>query len=112
MTFLYYLYRNAICQMLFLAGQQGRTVTSYCKGAARQNPSRRNFRPAGGADRENRNPQAEACATCHGLLGPVGAVEGAILDGLAEMARLQIFRSVQVGDRARDFEDAVVGAGG
>jgi hypothetical protein len=33
------------------------------------------------------------------------------LDGFAEMARLQIFRVIQVGNRARDFQDAVMGAG-
>src|ERR1700730_9730277 len=46
------------------------------------------------------------------LLGPVGAVQGAVLDGFAEVAGLDIFVGVEVGDGAGDFEDAVVGAGG
>ena len=45
-------------------------------------------------------------------LGPVGAVEGAVLDGLGDVARQDLFRVFEVGDGARDAQDAVVGAGG
>lgn len=42
-------------------------------------------------------------------LGPIGAVQGAVLDGLAQMLRGDVFGGFQVGDAARHFQDAVVG---
>src|SRR5690242_14050129 len=45
-------------------------------------------------------------------LGPVGAVEGAVLDGLAEVLGLEGGGGIEVGDGAGDFEDAVMGTGG
>ncbi len=45
-------------------------------------------------------------------LRPVGPVERAILDGLAEMARFKVLGSVQIGDGTRDFQDAIMSARG
>lgn len=45
-------------------------------------------------------------------LSPVGAVERAVLDGFAEMFGQEGFSALEVGYGARDFQDAVVGAGG
>ena len=42
---------------------------------------------------------------------PQVAVERAVLDGFGDMFRLNAFRGGQVGDRAGDLQDAVVGAG-
>ena len=39
---------------------------------------------------------------------PVGAIEGAVLDGFAEMLGLNGVRSVEVRYGAGDFENAVV----
>src|SRR5271157_4212790 len=44
--------------------------------------------------------------------GPVAAVEGPILDGLGEVGYGEVLDAFEVGDGTRDFEDAVVGAGG
>lgn len=45
-------------------------------------------------------------------LRPVAAVERAVLDGLGQVRDGEMVGAFQVGDGARDFEDAVVGAGG
>ena len=49
-----------------------------------------------------------------GLLrsSPVGAVEGSVLDGLAQMLGLDAGRTFQVCNGARHFQDAVVGTRG
>src|ERR1039458_9128097 len=44
--------------------------------------------------------------------GPIAAVEGAVLDGFGDVADGDVLCSGQVGDGARNLEDAVVGAGG
>src|SRR5690348_10442101 len=44
--------------------------------------------------------------------GPVGTVEGAVLDGFAEVLGLDGGGGIEVGDGAGDFKDAVVGACG
>ena len=45
------------------------------------------------------------------VLGPVGAVEGAVLDGFGYVFGLDGWRLFDIGDGAGDLEDAVVGAG-
>jgi hypothetical protein len=45
------------------------------------------------------------------LLNPKGAIEGAVLDGFADVLGGDGVGSVEIGDRARDLEDTVVGAG-
>jgi hypothetical protein len=45
-------------------------------------------------------------------LRPVTAVEGAILDGFGDVRGGNILHTVHVGDSARHFQDAVVGARG
>src|SRR5260370_39815711 len=55
---------------------------------------------------------AARSAALQELLGPVGAIEGAVLNGFAEVAGLDAFGGVEVGDGAGDFENAVVGARG
>src|SRR2546426_2669015 len=45
-------------------------------------------------------------------LGPISAVEAAVLDGFAQVVGLDARRAVQIGYGARDFQDAVVRAGG
>ena len=50
------------------------------------------------------NPAAIGCES-----GPVGAVEGAVLDGFAQVLGLDAGRAFQVCDGAGDFQDAVVG---
>lgn len=49
----------------------------------------------------------EACCS-----SPVSAVEGAVLDGFAEVFGSQGWGAFEVGDGARDFQDAIVGASG
>src|ERR1035437_9318711 len=44
--------------------------------------------------------------------GPVAAVEGAVLDGLGDVADGDVLGAGEVGDGAGYLEDAVVGAGG
>ena len=44
-------------------------------------------------------------------LSPVGAVQGAVLDGLAQMLGGDVFGCLQVGYGTRHFQDAVVSAG-
>ncbi len=46
------------------------------------------------------------------MSGPVGTVEGPVLDGFAEMFGFNGVGGVEVGDGASDFEDAVVSASG
>src|SRR5581483_8357611 len=43
--------------------------------------------------------------------GPVTSVEGPILNSFAQMARCDICRVIEIGNGARDFQDAVVCAG-
>ena len=45
-------------------------------------------------------------------LGPVAAVQRAVLDGLAEVARLDAFAGVEIGNGPSDLQDTVVGARG
>src|SRR5947209_14656427 len=45
-------------------------------------------------------------------LGPVGAVEGAVLNAFAKVASFDIFGSVEVSNGAGYFQNAVVGTGG
>src|SRR5256885_6561588 len=45
-------------------------------------------------------------------LSPIGTIEGAVLNGFAEMFGFDGIRGVEIGDGARDFKDAVVGASG
>jgi hypothetical protein len=45
------------------------------------------------------------------VLGPVGSVEGAVLDGFGDVFGFDGWRFFDVGDGARDFQDAVVSAG-
>src|SRR5437867_800818 len=40
---------------------------------------------------------------------PVGAVEGAVLDGFGDVAGLDLFAPLEIGHRARYLENAVVG---
>src|ERR1700735_275360 len=47
----------------------------------------------------------------HHESGPIGAIEGAVLDGLAQVLGLDAGRAFQVCDGARNFQDAVVGSG-
>ena len=42
---------------------------------------------------------------------PERAIEGAILDGFAHVLGCDIGLAVEIGDRARDFQDPIVGAG-
>jgi hypothetical protein len=42
-------------------------------------------------------------------LRPIGAVQRAVLDGFAEVARIDVFGGIEVGDGSGYFEDAVVG---
>ena len=44
-------------------------------------------------------------------LYPERAIEGAILDGFADVLGCDIGLAVEIGDRARDFEDPIIGAG-
>ena len=48
---------------------------------------------------------------CPPFSDPEPAVEGPVLDGLADMVGGDAFAGGEVGDGAGDFEDAVVGAG-
>jgi hypothetical protein len=41
-------------------------------------------------------------------LRPVAAIESTVLNGFTQMLRLDRFRTLQIGNRARHFEDAVV----
>ena len=41
-----------------------------------------------------------------------GAVETAVLDGFEQVRGLDFFGGAQIGNGARDFQDAIVGAGG
>jgi len=45
-------------------------------------------------------------------LSPVGTIEGAVLNGFAEMFGFDGIRGVEIGDGARDFKDAVVSTSG
>src|ERR1019366_10569068 len=45
-------------------------------------------------------------------LGPVAAVQGAVLDGFGNVADGDVGLGGEVGDGAGDFEDAIMGAGG
>ncbi len=44
-------------------------------------------------------------------LGPLAAVQGAVLDRLAQMLKGDVFGCFQVGYGTRHFQDVVVGAG-
>ena len=44
------------------------------------------------------------------LTSPVVPIKTPIINGLSQMPRLDVFAVVEVGDGARDFKDAVVGA--
>jgi Tetratricopeptide repeat len=44
------------------------------------------------------------------LVSPIGTIQGAILDGLAEVTGLDVGAAVEVGDGAGNLQDAVVGA--
>src|SRR5712692_5065212 len=46
------------------------------------------------------------------LSSPVGAIQRSVLDGLAEMTRLDASPTIQVRDRARDLQDTVMGPRG
>lgn len=46
------------------------------------------------------------------ILLPIAAVEGAVLNGFSQMGDSEVFGAFQVGDGARHFEDAVMGARG
>ena len=48
----------------------------------------------------------------HECLSPIRAVERAVLNRFAEMSWGDCVGGFEVGDAARDFQDAVVGAGG
>ena len=45
------------------------------------------------------------------LLDPERSIKGAILDRFAHVLGCDRFGALEVGDRARDFQDAIVGAG-
>src|SRR6185312_16802734 len=45
------------------------------------------------------------------LSSPVRSIQRPILNRFGDVLRLDLGRAVQVGNRARDFKDAVVGAG-
>ena len=47
-----------------------------------------------------------------GALSPIRAIQRTVLHRFGQMLGFDIGRGVEVGDGARDFEDAVVGAGG
>src|SRR4051794_39724904 len=47
----------------------------------------------------------------HYTSGPVGPVEGAILNGFSNMFGRNLRGAFEVGDRACDFQNAIVGAG-
>ena len=47
-----------------------------------------------------------------GFSSPIRPVQGAVLDGLAEMPWLDTFDAVKVSDRAGYFQNAVVGPRG
>src|ERR1700686_330659 len=49
--------------------------------------------------------------TALGPSGPVGPIQGAVLDSLGNVFRFQLRNGVQVGYGSRDFEDTVMGAG-
>ena len=42
--------------------------------------------------------------------GPVTAIQSAVLDGFGEMRHREVLCAFEIGDGARHFEDAVVGA--
>ena len=44
-------------------------------------------------------------------LDPKGPIEGAILDGFADVLGRNLLFSAEISDCARDFQDPVVGAG-
>jgi UDP-N-acetylglucosamine enolpyruvyl transferase len=44
------------------------------------------------------------------LSSPIGAVEGPVLNRFPDVTRLDIFGGIEIGNRARDFQNAVVGA--
>ena len=45
------------------------------------------------------------------ILRPVCPVEGAVLDGFCDVARCNIWRSLQVGNRPRELENPVMRTG-
>src|SRR5689334_8413701 len=51
---------------------------------------------------------AQGGHSCLSYLGPVGAVQSSVLDGFAEMARLDICLAVKVRNRSRHLQDAVM----
>src|SRR2546427_8084548 len=57
---------------------------------------------------QGRRLPAEDEKVCY-VSSPVGAIQGSILDGLAEMSWLYAYSAVQVRDRARYLQDAVMG---
>ena len=89
----------------------------FCTECLRQHRSLRNAvvgywaHPGIYPERSLRLRCAGAVCNDYGLR-PVRAVERAVLNRFGEMARLKIFRRVQIGDGTRDFQDAVVGARG
>ena len=46
------------------------------------------------------------------FLRPVGAVECSVLDGFGKVGNGEMLDAFEIGDGARDFENAIVGAGG
>ena len=60
------------------------------------------------------NPCETTTQSCGILkpLRPVGAVEGAVLDGFARVFGREGRGALEVGDGARNFQDAIVSAGG
>src|SRR2546426_5529962 len=60
---------------------------------------------------QGRRLPAEDEKVCY-VSSPVGAIQRSILDGLAEMSWLYAYSAVQVRDRARYLQDAVMGPRG
>ncbi len=54
---------------------------------------------------------AQAADRTANRLGPIEAVQGAVVDGFAQMLRGDVFGRFQVGDGTRYFQHAVVGTG-
>ena len=50
-------------------------------------------------------------ARFHGRSRPIVSIQAAVLNGFGDMAGLNTFEMVEVGQRSGDFENAVVGAG-
>ena len=47
----------------------------------------------------------------HGVLRPVSAVQGPVLNGFGDMLGFDLRRLFDVSNRARDFQDSVMSAG-